>query len=159
MARPASNETFIYNKGVYMLKTILVAIDSSDQRHAVLVQAAEIANRFEADLHAVLVRDLSQHWELNAAVDPEIVTALETEVDTLIEEARKQLEEAGITCQIHLQDGDAAEEISLLANRIGADLILIGHRHLSWLSRLVEKSVGSSLMTKARCNLMIIVEK
>lgn len=143
-----------------MIKTILVAIDASSQRHAVLDQAAVIASRFGADLHVISVRDLTQHWELSVAdpVVPEIFTALETEFDRILEDATHQLEQAELTCRTHAPDGAAAEQIALLAKRIEADLIVIGHRQLSWLRRLVENSVGLDLIAEAPCNMMIVVE-
>jgi nucleotide-binding universal stress UspA family protein len=143
-----------------MFKTILVAIDASDQRRAVLLQAAEISTRLGADLHVVTARDFAQHWELNLADPvPEIFATLEAEVAHLLEDARHQLEKTGIACRTHAPEGAAAEQIALLAGRIGADLIVIGHHHLSWLGRLVENSVGWDLVARAPCSIMIVLER
>ena len=46
-----------------MLETILVAVDASDQKHAVLFHAAEITRRFDAKLHVLSVYDLTQTAE------------------------------------------------------------------------------------------------
>lgn len=37
-------------------------------------------------------------------------------------------------------------------------LIVIGHRHLSWLGRLVDRSVGRDLLDRAPCNVLIVAE-
>ncbi len=142
-----------------MFKIILVAIDASDQRHTILAQAAEIAIRFEAELNVVSVCDLTQHSEM-LAVDPipEIFTTLEEGVGDLLAEARHQLQEAGVTCRTYALDGEIAGQIVSLAERICADLIVIGHRYLSWLRRLMESSVGRNLMAETPCNMMIVVD-
>ncbi len=142
-----------------MFKTILVAIDASDQRHVVLAQAVEIASRFGAGLHVVSVRDLAQHWELTAT-DPvsEIFASLEAEAGNLLEDARQYLEKRGIVSRTHVLDGAAIEQIALLAEQLSADLIVIGHRHLSWLLRLVENSVARGLVARAPCSVLITIE-
>ena len=142
-----------------MFKTILVAIDASEQRQSVLAKAAEIADRFGAELHVASVRDLAQHWELTAADPiPEIFATLEAEAGNLLEDARQQLEKRGIVSRTHVLDGAAIEQIALLAERISADLIVIGHRHLSRLRRLVENSVAKGLVARAPCSVMITID-
>lgn len=144
-----------------MFKIILVAVDESEQRHAVLNQAAELAGRFDAELHLASVLDLAQHWELTA---PEggassIIGAQEVETSNLLEKARQELEHLGIVPHTHLLEGDASEEIAALAGQIGADLIVIGHRHISRLRRMVENSVARSLVSRAPCSVMISLDK
>ena len=142
-----------------MFKTVLVAIDPSEQRERVLAQAAEVATCFGAVLHLVSVRDLAQHWELTAAdPTPEIFVALEQEAENLMEDARRYLEKQGISPRTHLLDGDAIEQIALLAERLNADLIVIGHRHLSRIRRLVENSVAKGLVARAPCSVMITID-
>jgi nucleotide-binding universal stress UspA family protein len=142
-----------------MFKTILAAIDASEQRHAVIAQAADIASRFGSVLHVVSVCDLGQHPQLLVADPiPETFTVLQTDVRELLREATRQLEEAGLSCWTHAPDGSAAEQILQLAGRIHSDLIVIGHRQLSWLRRLVEKSVGRDLVAEAPCSIMIVLQ-
>ena len=142
-----------------MIKTILVAIDASDQRQFVLAQAVEIANHFEADLHLVSVNDPAKHWELTMADPvPEIFASLEAEVSHLLEDAGQQLEKLGIAYRAHMLEGAAIEQIALLAEQISADLIVIGHRHLSRLRRLVDNSVAKGVVARAPCSVMISIE-
>jgi len=46
-----------------------------------------------------------------------------------------------------------------LAGQIGADLIVIGHRHISRLRRMVENSVERSLVSRTPCSVMISLDK
>jgi nucleotide-binding universal stress UspA family protein len=141
-----------------MFKTILAAVDCSSQRGVVLEQAADIAGRFDATLHVVAVRDLLQHTELLAAdPNPEILSALDAEDDALLADIDNELARNGITCRVHQAKGDVVEEIVLMVDEIHADLIVIGHRHLSWLRRLVERSVGADLLRLAPCSVLVAV--
>lgn len=137
---------------------LLAAIDSSPQHLQVLAKAAEMAACMGADLHVVSVNDVRRHREFAfAAPNAEMMAVMDTEVRALLEEARQTLHKRDIACRTHAPYGGTAEQIALLARHVRADIIIIGHRHLSWLGRLVEDSVGSDLLAQAPCNVLIVV--
>ena len=138
---------------------LLAAIDSSPQHRLVLAKAAEMTACMGAELHVVSVNDVRRHREFAfAAPNAEMIAAMNIEVRALLEEARQTLRKQDIACHIHAPYGVTAEQIALLAKHVRADIIIIGHRHLSWLGRLVEDSVGSDLLAQAPCNVLIVVE-
>lgn len=142
-----------------MGKILLAAIDQSPQHRQVLDKAAEIAAYTGAELHVVSVNDLGRHHEVGfAAPTAEMIAAIDGEVRAGLAEASAYLAHRGVACRTHAPYGATAEQISLLAKRLRADGIIIGHRHLSWLGRLVEGSVGSDLLARAPCNVLIVVE-
>ena len=142
-----------------MLEIILVAVDASDQKHAVLLQAAEITRCFGADLHLVSVYDLSQLWEAKVPETvPEIFESLEAESKKLLQDAQRQLNVWGIHSKCHFLQGSVIEQIALLAGRINADLVVMGHRYVSGLRRLLESSAAKGLIDKAPCSVMIVRE-
>lgn len=142
-----------------MFDTILVAVDASDQRHAVLLHAAAITRRFDAGLHLVSVYDLDQLWEARVPEpSPEIFELLAAESKKLLEEARHELETAGIASQCHFLEGPVIEQIALLAKRLNADLVVMGHHHVSGLRRLLESSAAKGLIDKSPCSIMIVRE-
>jgi len=141
-----------------MFRKILVAIDVTDQRHAVLDQAAAIAIRFNAELYLVSVRDFAQHWEVTMADPiPDVFATLERESSNILEEARQRTVNSGIMPQCYTLDGAAIEQIALLAGRINADLIVIGHRHLTRIRRLLGSSVAKGMLERAPCSLLIVI--
>ncbi|WP_158240465.1 universal stress protein [Telmatospirillum siberiense] len=142
-----------------MGKVLLAAIDSSPQRRLVLDKAAEIGACMKAELHVVSVNDLSRHREISFAVpNGEMIAVLEAEIHTVLDEARDYLARMKMDCRTHAPFGATAEQIALLAGELRADGIIIGHRHLSWLGRLVEGSVGSDLVARTPCDVLIVVE-
>ncbi|MCL2830433.1 MAG: universal stress protein [Betaproteobacteria bacterium] len=142
-----------------MLETILVTADASDQKHVVLLQAVEIARRFDARLHLVSVYDLNQLWETKIPESaPDIFESLEAESRRQLEDTRKQLEEWGIASQCHFLKGPVIDQIALLAEQIGADLLVMGHRQVSRLRRLLANSAAKGLVDRSPCSLMIVRE-
>jgi nucleotide-binding universal stress UspA family protein len=140
-----------------MFGIILAAIDASGQRQAVLDQSIQIAARFGAVLHVVSVNDPGQHAELRAPDPiPEVFARIEKEITDLLATARAEAEEAGVVCHTHAPGGAAAEQIIRLARELECDLIVIGHRQLSWFRRLMEDSVARDLVIEAPCSVMIV---
>jgi nucleotide-binding universal stress UspA family protein len=141
---------------MFIFETILVAINASDQKYAVLSHAVEIARRFDAKLHVVSVYDLSQLWEAKMSVGPEIFASLEAEAKKILKEAHQQLDAAGIAAQYHLLQGSVVEQIVLLAQQLDADLVVMGHRYVSGLRRLLERSAAKALIDESPCNVFIV---
>ncbi|MDR3436258.1 universal stress protein [Telmatospirillum sp.] len=142
-----------------MFKTILVAVDASPQTDPVLSQAADLALHLGAEVHVVSVNDATSHWELGVTGPaPALFDIIDQDVFATLDKATRTLAHRGITCHTHAPTGMAAQEIAALAEKIAADMVIIGHRHLSWLGRLMEESVGSSLLARSPCSVLIVVE-
>jgi len=141
-----------------MFEVIVVAVDGSDQKHAVLSYAAEITRHFGADLHMVSVFDLSQLWEAKVPSVPEIFEALEADTKKLLAEAKQLLDGWGVASKSHFLQGAVIDQITMLAERLNADLVIMGHRHVSGLRRLLESSAAKGLIDKSPCNVMIVKE-
>jgi nucleotide-binding universal stress UspA family protein len=56
---------------------------------------------------------------------------------------------------LHFLDGDAAEELLKLADRIGAELIAAGSHGIGFFGRLLLGSVSTRLLRGARCSVLI----
>jgi len=144
-----------------MPRIVLIAVDSSPQRPVVIAAAAALAaeSRSTPHLHVVSVNDPARHWELGIA-DPSGTPfdILDHDIVATLDAAARQLAGHGLTCRPHTPTGLPAEEIARLAAEISADLIVIGHRHLSWLGRLVDHSVGRDLLDRAPCNVLVVTE-
>lgn len=142
-----------------MLETILVAVDSSAQHAAILDQAAELAIAFGTRVHVVSVADsVSKGTVPMVYPSGELVRSLNREVDDVLTAACTRLSDKGVPCRTHALSGQVVREIVDLALRIKADMIVIGHRHLSWMQRLLENSVGRNLLDQSPCNVLVVIE-
>jgi nucleotide-binding universal stress UspA family protein len=142
-----------------MLKTILVAVDSSAQHPVILDQAAEVAIATGADVHVATVADAAGRagMALNRST-PGVYSALEHETETVLKAACVRLSDRGVPCRTHALNGLVAEQLILLAKGINADLIVMGHRHLSWMQKIFENSVGHNLLDRSPCNVLVVME-
>ena len=56
--------------------------------------------------------------------------------------------------------GDPVVEVARYADEIGADLIVVGHRHLdSWAKRWWRGSVSKALIEHANCNVLVVITR
>lgn len=77
------------------------------------------------------------------------------EPQRVLDESEAQLRSGGPRVDVHLADGNAAEEIGRFAREVGADLHVVGHRKQGRLARRWRGSVGASLLTHAPCSILV----
>lgn len=79
---------------------------------------------------------------------------------TLYQQVEKQLQsyqsELRVNSYVELVTGDPAEEIIRLANIYKADLIVIGSRGLTGMTRIVQGSVSSQVVEDAPCSVLVV---
>ncbi len=132
------------------LQTILVATDGSPSANVAATVATSLAQKANAALHLV------HTWQLTQA-DLGMGVATETWQETfdgyeqmardlLNAETQRITEAGGTVSAVHLQQGRAATEIGIVADEIGADLIVVGSRGLGRLKRLVLGSVADEVV-------------
>jgi nucleotide-binding universal stress UspA family protein len=144
------------------LKNILVAIDFSDVTNKTIETAAEIALSFSSKLWLIHV----------AAPDPEFIgyeTGPQTERNwraaTLRKEHRdiqakaSELESKGINVTSLLIQGDTAEAILAQANKLQADLIVIGSHGRSALYKTLVGSVSEGVIRQSSCPVLLVPAK
>lgn len=83
-------------------------------------------------------------------------TASRRQHDQLAREMTAQLQAAGLTAEADRRDGDAATEILAAANATKADLIVMGTRGRTGLSRLVLGSVARNVLHHAACSVLVV---
>jgi nucleotide-binding universal stress UspA family protein len=144
------------------LKNILVAIDFSDVTNKTIETAAEIALSFSSKLWLIHV----------AAPDPEFIgyeTGPQTERNWRAETLRKEhrdiqakaseLESKGINVTSLLIQGDTAEAILAQANKLQADLIVIGSHGRSALYKTLVGSVSEGVIRQSSCPVLLVPAK
>lgn len=143
-----------------MFKTILVALDGSPQSRKVLDLASSFANS-SSHLHLVCVLDpayaLDDSQSLFANQEYPAAANEQHHAEAIIENALSQLRYQKISCSAKTLAGDPAQAICKEAVRIESQLIVIGHRHLSFLGRLLDPSVGNRILDSAPCPVLVEV--
>lgn len=138
-------------------KKVLVATDFSEQATRAVERAVDLAQHYGAVLHVVHV------WEIPVtAYGPMGVTTID--LSTPIEEAAKSLLDTaiaglrarGIQVESTLTQGVAWDGVVSLAERIGADLIIVGTHGRTGVRRVLMGSVAERVVRHAACSVLTV---
>ncbi|GAB4185889.1 MAG: universal stress protein [Coleofasciculaceae cyanobacterium] len=137
-----------------MLKTILVALDSSELSQRVIQVLNEL--KLKPSTKIILSHVIpSPDPDMDVAVDKP-----HTSEELQYRHIEKQLQsyQANLPCESSLEivSGEPAVEIIRLAHIYHADLIVIGNRGLTGLKRILEGSVSSQVVADAPCSVLVV---
>ena len=137
-----------------MLKTIIVALDSSELSQPVIQFLNEL--QIKPSTKLILAHVI-------ASPDPDMDVAVDkphSSEELQYRQIEKQLQsyQAELPCESELEivTGDPAVEIVRLAHIHSSDLIVIGNRGLTGLQRILEGSVSSQVVAEAPCSVLVI---
>lgn len=137
-----------------MLKTILVALDSS-----------ELSERVIEALDTLQVQPMTKiilsHVLASPGIDSELAADQPHQPqESLYREIEKRLQlyQTNLPCgsEREIVSGDPTEEIIRLANIYRVDLIVIGTRGLTGFKRVIEGSVSSQVVADAPCSVLVV---
>ena len=134
------------------MKRIVVGFDGSDNGRKALARAAEIANGATV---AVVSATSPTTFMRDPGVSKEDPADVEARTDALAE-ARKYLEEKGITGQYITGHGNPADVIVAEAEDSGADLIIVGTRGHNAAHRVLLGSVSTNVVHHATVDVLVV---
>jgi nucleotide-binding universal stress UspA family protein len=138
---------------------ILLATDGSKEAQLAATTAADLAQRTNSELHVVTVGADLPLYELPdyPARFEDTVREQRRQAEELLEQQAKVIEEWGATVnERHLREGRADEEIVILAEEIGAGLIVMGSRGRGRIRRALLGSVSDAVVRHAHCPVTIV---
>lgn len=141
-----------------MFKTILVALDASEQAEYVIktLDALELQATTKIILaHVIPPVEVGGEWAADRPHNPS------EEIPYIQVEKQLQAYQAGLPCAslIEIVSGDPAIEIIRLANIHAADLIAIGSRGLTGVNRILQGSVSGQVVEDAPCSVLVVKQK
>lgn len=81
---------------------------------------------------------------------------LQAKGEEALKTAKAELEKENLRADAEVLEGDPAERIDQYAVAHEADLIIVGHRGLSGLKKLVQGSVSQKVVEKANCPVLVV---
>lgn len=147
-----------------MYKKILIAIDGSDVAHRALDQGLGLAKAVGASVTIVTVTEPAAligggyASVAGTVIDPvpELLEALEAAAKGLLQDARKTAAAGGIEADVvHVDNSFPAEGIVETADRIGAELIVMGSHGRRGISRLILGSQTSNVLTHTKLPVLV----
>jgi nucleotide-binding universal stress UspA family protein len=138
-----------------MFKTVLLAYDGSEEGVRALREGALLAKACGAHVHIMSVVPHTAGVQMAEAETGGVVSQLADTQKGLLERAVARLEQLGFAPESHLVLGEPAPAIGDLAHQIGADLVVVGHRHQTALSRWWSGSTDAYLSAHVGCSLLL----
>ncbi len=143
-----------------MYNVIVVGTDGSETAGVAVHNATVLAKLTDATLHVVHAHQpLSMSHAATAGVTVDVVSINEGIADSSAEVCDHAAEEArrtGVRVETHARPGDAADALIHVAEEVGADLLVIGNRRMTGVSRFVLGSVPNKVSHHAPCSLLIV---
>jgi len=141
-----------------MFTNIVVGTDGSARANAAVEHAMELAAASGATLHIVHAVPRPPTLGLGYA---DAVIVVNTR-DELLEEGARICGEAAagaerraIKAETHTVEGDPADVLIEVASAVGADLVVVGNKGMSGMSRFILGSVPNRVAHHCRCNVLI----
>ncbi|MBL6750872.1 MAG: universal stress protein [Nevskia sp.] len=137
-----------------MISKILVAHDGSESADKAFAMALELAAKFSAQLYAASVVHLP---ELGEYIDTEaMIRAGRDQYDKLGERLAAQATAAGQAVRFDVLVGHPAEQLLSQAEKLGIDLVVLGHRGKSLFERWLTGSTTKQVMGYAHCPVLVV---
>jgi nucleotide-binding universal stress UspA family protein len=131
------------------MQRILLAYDGGEPARKALATAAELAKKFEATVTVVSVVPVHPGRTPIDPWDDGLVHAQE------LKEAGDALRELGIEADLLEPSGDPATVIERVAEKIDADVVVVGSRGLGAISRILQGSVSEHVATHAATTVIV----
>jgi nucleotide-binding universal stress UspA family protein len=77
-------------------------------------------------------------------------------LEPVIASARERVHEAGVPVELRWAGGEPGASIVEAAEGLGAELIVVGHHHHSFLQKLVGQDVGGEVKAAAPCEVLVV---
>ena len=145
---------------------ILLATDGSEEATLAAQTAIDLAHKTGSELHVVYARippssrafyeGYEEGADVGAYLQDESEELTRRGQGLLDEQVRKIEVAGGSVAQAHLGIGKPEEEITALAEEIGAGLIVVGSRGLGGIRRALMGSVSDSVVRHAHCPVMVV---
>jgi nucleotide-binding universal stress UspA family protein len=143
-----------------MYKRILFAYDGTEAGQKALLDGLDIAQWSQAELELIAVMPPATPFvpAEGGIYDGELDEQLKRQYEEILADGLRRLSAAGRAARGEVLVGDTIEAITSYARKIGADLIVVGHKHLdSWAARWWRGSTSKSLIERAHCSVLVVI--
>ncbi len=144
-----------------MYKCVVVGTDGSQTAERAVGHAIDLAVLSNADLHIVSVVD--DLLSTAAASVGGLASGGDMGAERAIEDSKLALDasaqaarEKSVNTKTHTVKGDVVDALCSVAEKLGADLLVVGNRGMQGLQRYLWSSVPDSVSHRAPCSVLIV---
>jgi nucleotide-binding universal stress UspA family protein len=135
--------------------SIVVGVDDSPTAKQAFDQAVEFAKMSGGTLHIVTAYKPKPTSEADVPDEFRYTMASTGAADVLLRGLADQARANGVTTEVHAATADPADALITVADREGADLIVVGNKGMKG-ARRVLGSVPNSVAHRADCSVLIL---
>jgi nucleotide-binding universal stress UspA family protein len=139
---------------------ILVPVDFSEHSHHALDEAIELAKRFGAEVHLIHCYQVypagAVGYPYDVALPESYERAVREAATAQLSDCRAKATARGVRVEQHLSVGPPSHGIVELAEKLPADLIVMGTRGLSGLKHVLLGSVAERTIRHAPCPVLTV---
>ncbi len=133
---------------------LLLATDGSESAQAAVQEAIAIAKTCSSLLFVVSVVEVNPEYE---ALAPQIVERAEIETKKDLDSIKAAASKEGITCEVLAHQGEEPFRFIIEeANKLKADMIIMGSHGRTGLKRLMMGSVTARVIGHAPCKVLVV---
>ena len=140
-----------------MYQKILLCYDGTVEGRRALRQGGEVAIAMHANTYLLAICRNMVSTSVPEGVTPQLVSCEEDTARALLAEGVQWLKDRQIAAEGMLVYGDPLVHIPQVANRIGADLVVVGYRYRSRLARWWSESEEVTLLHRISCSILVAV--
>ena len=140
-----------------MFRKVLLCYDGSAEGRRALRQGADIAIAMRSQAFLLAICRALPSTLVPEGVTPFLMDCRSSQAQALLDEGVTWLRDHGLQAEGELVEGDPIIAIADTAKRIGADLIVVGHRHRSRLARWWSTSDEETLLERVDCSVLVAV--
>jgi hypothetical protein len=145
-----------------MHQNVILAYDGSFESQQALLNCKELSEWEYDKVHLISV---GSYEKISMGHEASYFSELENKIDEecrlkILNDGVQQLNATGIEASGKLLTGDAVDKIVEYALAIGADLIVLGHKHRdNWLERWWAGSIPKALIEHSPCSVLVVIIK
>jgi len=138
-----------------MFRKVLLCYDGTAEGRRALREGGDVVLTMKSEAYLLAICQSLVTSSIPEGVTPELARSEDERAQALLDEGVQWLTDRGIVAAGSLEYGNAVDCIAETAERIGADLIVVGHKHRTRLARWWSESEEESLLERIRCSVLV----
>lgn len=137
-------------------KVIVVGTDGSERAGVAVREALDLAGLTGGTVHAVHAIHTPAVVFEDAHAAQVMMNEMRDHSDAIQQNLLEDAKRRGVTVEFHSSAGEPANALVELAERVNADLVVVGNRGMSGVKRFVLGSVPNKVSHHCPCSLLIV---
>jgi nucleotide-binding universal stress UspA family protein len=145
--------------GPLSIGKVLVVVNLSDHSESTTIYAAEIAKIFDASLTVGYVYQPVPLCEYASETTFTVLEDQRRDLERMLKILTQKAQRSGVICESVFLVGEPADQISILAREMGADLLVTACHHPAFLGRIFNLDKATPVKNRDPCPVLIYHEK